>query len=112
MNGSLCDIFKEDLLKDENILWVGQPETSVIFTKNDKFPVPFSIIFGGFSISWEATALSMVGKSKPGAIYPFLCSSVLVLFGAYFIFGRFIYKHLQKKRTYYAVTDKRGDCLE
>jgi len=45
MNGQFYEVFKEELLKDEKILWSGQPETSVLFTSADIFLVPFSLLW-------------------------------------------------------------------
>ncbi len=102
------DKFQKDLLKDEQIQWTGQPETSVLFTKADFFLVPFSIIWGGFAFVWEIGVLTTKGPSGNGAP-PFMAlfGIPFVLMGTYFIIGRFFWKNYRKKKTYYAVTDKR-----
>ena len=51
------ELLNDELLKDEQILWSGQPETSVVFTNADIF-VPFSLLWGGFAVFWELMALS------------------------------------------------------
>jgi len=61
------ELFQEDLLKDEKILWTGQPETTVLFSGADVFLVPFSLLWGGFAIFWELSVLFMKGKSGEGA---------------------------------------------
>jgi hypothetical protein len=103
--------FRDDLLRDEKILWVGQPETSLFFTGADIFLVPFSLLWGGFAIFWELSVLSEFfhtheGKSAMPIIFP-LFGIPFVIIGFYFIFGRFIYKNWKKHKTYYAVTNKR-----
>jgi len=104
----MYEIFQHELLKDEKILWTGQPETSVLFTKADIYLVPFSLLFGGFAIFWEMSVLFMKDESGQGAPIFFLLFGIpFVLIGLYLIFGRFIWKNFKKKRTYYAVTDKR-----
>jgi hypothetical protein len=108
MSDLFYNLFKDEILKDEKILWSGQPETSVIFTNADIFLIPFSLLWGGFSIFWEVGVLSTKGKSGQGAPFFFpLFGIPFVLIGLYFIFGRFIYKNFKKKRTYYALTNKR-----
>jgi len=107
----LENIFKQELLKDEQILWTGQPNPDIIFTSMDWFLVPFSIIWGGFAILWELTALGIIFFAKTQGtdapiIFP-IFGIPFVIIGLYFIFGRFIYKKWKKKRTYYAVTNKR-----
>jgi len=93
--------FKDNLLKNEEILWCSQPET-VLFSSGDFFLIPFSFLWGGFSIFWEASVLTH------GAPFLFRLFGIpFVIVGLYFIFGRFIYKRIKKKHTYYAVTNKR-----
>ena len=103
--------FRDDLLKDERVLWVGQPETSVLFMGADIFLVPFSLLWGGFAIFWELSVLFAFfpvreGKSAVPIIF-LLFGMPFVIIGLYFIFGRFVYKNWKKRNTYYAVTNKR-----
>jgi hypothetical protein len=42
---SRSELFKNDLLTDEEILWIGQPETNIRFTRGDIFSIPFGLIF-------------------------------------------------------------------
>lgn len=59
------ELFQEDLLKDEKILWTGQPETTVLFTGADVFLVPFS----GFAnkVRFANKVLILLIKSKCSA---------------------------------------------
>jgi len=103
--------FRDDLLKDEKTLWISQPEALILFTGADVFLVPFSLLWGGFAIFWEVSALFMFfstreGKSAMPIIFP-LFGIPFVIIGLYFMFGRFIYKNWKKRNTYYAVTNKR-----
>ena len=98
-----------DLTSGENILWAGQPKAGVIFHRQDLFLIPFSLFWGGFTIFWEFLA-SGFGGSKSGASAPslFLIWGVpLVVIGQYLIWGPFLYVAWLKKRTNYAVTNKR-----
>lgn len=100
---------REHLLPEERILWSGQPAPGVHFTTADIFLVPFSLFWGGFAIFWEISALKSIPSGAPGAvnvIFP-LFGIPFVLMGLYLIFGRFIFKAWKKRRTYYAVTDRR-----
>lgn len=96
------EILDKELLNDEQILWKGQPERSVIFTSGDVFYIPFSIFWCGFAIFWENGV--MIARA------PFffkLWGIPFVLVGLYMVFGRFIYKSLKKKYTYYVITNQR-----
>jgi len=104
-------IFQEELLKDEEILWMGQPNPNINFTSMDWFLIPFSIMWGGFAIFWELSALGMLfvnssNETNIPIVFP-LFGIPFVIMGLYFIFGRFIYKKWKKRRTYYAITNKR-----
>jgi hypothetical protein len=95
-----------ELLPAESIVWGGRPVTSVIFHKEDAFLIPFSLLWGGFAIFWEASVLGLWGHNGSwvfGAIWgiPF------VVFGQYLIWGRFLYTAWLKRRTAYAVTNRR-----
>jgi hypothetical protein len=96
------NVFEQDLLRGERILWSGQPDPSVNFTTVDIFLVPLSLFFGGFALLFASTAL--FGGAPPMFV---LFVSVFVVFVLYIIFGRFLYKAWKKKRTYYAVTNER-----
>jgi hypothetical protein len=104
--------FQQELMKGEKLRWTGQPDPSAIFTAGDIFLVPFSLVWGGFALVWEGgvTGLIELGNKHPQNTPPLpfaLFGIPFVCIGLYFIFGRFLYKIWIKKRTWYAVTDKR-----
>lgn len=101
------DLIKQELLTDEYIIWSGQPDGSKIFSKADFFLIPFSLLWGGFAITWEMTVL---GFDAPLLFK--LWGLPFVAVGLYMIFGRFIYKAKMKKKTYYYVTNKRVISLK
>jgi uncharacterized membrane protein len=87
---------------DERVEWAGRPDPGKRFTPADRYLVPFSLVWGGFAILWES------GVIAGGAPFFFaIFGSLFVVVGVYFIFGRFIYKARRKRRTVYAVTDRR-----
>jgi hypothetical protein len=91
------------LREGEQLLWVGRPDPRVRFTKADGFLVPFSILWGGFAVFWEA------GVIVSGAPPLFTLWGIpFVLIGLYFIFGRFIVKRRRKLATVYGVTPSRA----
>src|SRR5262245_20313073 len=89
------------LLPHERVAWTGRPDPKRIFARGDLYMVPFSLMWGGFSIFWEAGVLSL---GRPGFFA--LWGLPFVLIGQYFIWGRFIYKWWDRRRTAYAVTDQ------
>lgn len=90
------------LTGDEYVVWKGKPGKGRIFTKQDIFLIPFSLMWGGFAIFWELSVIMM------GAPFFFCLWGIpFVLVGLYLMFGRFIWQQHMRKRTYYAVTNRR-----
>ena len=106
---------QSELLGGERLLWTGQPDPRVIFERVDIFLVPFSLLWGGFALAWEAGVLGLgvFGEGHRSAVPWFfvLWGIPFVLVGLYFIAGRFFYKAWRKRRTYYALTNKRALVL-
>ena len=90
----------------ERLLWAGEPDPAVHSLKADRFLVPFSVLWAGFSVFWEAGVLSS-GGSAFFAVWglPFLAM------GFYISIGRFIWKAHRKRRTTYLLTDRRAAVL-
>jgi uncharacterized membrane protein len=89
------------LAAGEWIEWIGRPDPSKHFNRGDVFLVPFSLLWGGFAIFWEAAAI------KSGGPFFIVWGFAFVLVGLYMIGGRFIYKQRRRRRTTYAVTNRR-----
>lgn len=92
---------RADLLPGEHLLWEGHPDPRLLFTPADAFIVPFSILWCGFAIFW------VVGASRTAGLGFASFGLLFVLVGLYLVFGRFIYKTNRKRRTAYAISDRR-----
>jgi hypothetical protein len=88
-------LFQDELLDGEEILWMGQPESWMLFSKHDLYLIPFSLF-------WCAIAFSFL---RVGVFSLFALPHMLM--GAYLLIGRFFYKFWRKTNTYYAVTNQR-----
>ena len=99
-----------ELTSGESVLWAGQPNPRTIFHRDDLYLIPFSLLWGGFAIFWEA-GISGYWGSGPNAgkqwAFGMLWGIPFVLAGQYIIWGRFLYAAWKKKRTHYAVTERR-----
>lgn len=97
-----------ELTPGESIMWTGQPNASVIFHKEDLLMIPFSLLWGGFAIFWEAAVSGFWGSGSQQR-WPFgmVWGIPFVLIGQYLIWGRFFYTAWKKRRTHYGVTDYR-----
>ncbi len=100
------ELLKDELLKDEELLWTGRPEVNVLFTFQDIFLIPFGLLWCGFIFFGVMDMYSNIGTSK-GDIAGLIIFFIFFIIGLYFLFGRFVYKIYKKKNTCYAVTNKR-----
>ena len=103
---SLAEKLRPDLLPGERIVWTGRPMPGRLFTASDVFLVPFSLLWGGFALYWEASVLGLGGGRHASGFFV-LWGVPFVLIGIYSIAGRFFYKACRNRRTVYAITDRR-----
>jgi len=105
---------QSELLSGESVLWAGRPNPGVIFHSDDWYMIPFSLLWGGFAIFWEAGVLGYLGHNSKGApsVFMALWGIPFVVIGQYFIWGRFFYDAWLKRRTYYAITNRRVLILQ
>jgi hypothetical protein len=95
-------IVDRNLSAGEHVQWLGRPDPAKHFNAGDVYLVPFSILWAGFSIFWEATAIA----SGAGPFFA-LWGIPFIVIGLYVVVGRFFYKAYRKRHTLYAVTDRR-----
>lgn len=113
------DVFRNELQAGESLLWSGQPDQNKWFAKEDIAAIPISLFVLGFALFWEWGALTplrmhvkMPQQGAPDAftyfpyIFP-LFGVPFVLIGLYMVFGRILVRKWTRKKTFYAVTDKR-----
>lgn len=103
-NGQIAafDVVQPELSRDEKLLWAGQPSGGIRLQPEDIISIPFSLVWAGFAFFWEFTVFTT------GA--PFflkLWGIPFVLIGCYMVFGRFVLDAIQRKHTYYGVTNQR-----
>lgn len=99
-----------EMMSGESVYWAGTPNPSVIFHSDDWAMVPFSLLWGGFAIFWEAGALGYWGKGLRGGGFSWFMAIwgiPFIVIGQYMIWGSFLYDAWLKRRTYYAVTNRR-----
>ncbi len=97
------NVFKPFLRSGEELLWSAQPKQGIKFRTQDLFLTPFSILWGGFAIFWEAMVLWM-GAPLIMALFgiPF------VLIGLHLMIGRFFYDAFLRSKMHYAISNRRA----
>jgi len=104
-----------EMLSGEYLHWAGMPNPSVIFHSDDWAMVPFSLLWAGFAIFWEAGVFGYWGNGpRNGAVSWFMVmwGIPFIVIGQYMVWGRFVYDAWLKRRTYYAVTNRRVMVLQ
>ena len=82
-----------------DLLWVGRPAAGIRFTRADLFALPFSLMWCGFAIFWEALAF------RSGAPFFFrLWGIPFVAIGLYMVGGRFFWDAYRRSKTRYGIT--------
>ncbi len=88
------------LIPGEAVLWRGKPGKGHLFTQQDIFMIPFSILWCGFAIFWTVGASTAAGAFGLFGI-PFVCV------GLYITVGRFFHTAWLRRRTLYVITSKK-----
>lgn len=100
---SISEGIQQELSPSEKLLWQGQPRQGMVMRGSDAFTIPFSLLWCGFAVFWEATALS--APNTPAFFV--LWGIPFVLVGVYLVIGRFFVEARQRANTHYAVTSER-----
>lgn len=102
MNGNFQSELKPHLDADESLLWTGKPKQGIYLKGSDVFMIPFSLMWGGFAIFWEATVIL-----TDAPFFFKLWGIPFVLIGLYILIGRFFYDAKRRKKTVYGITEHR-----
>ncbi len=96
-----------ELLPGERLLWEGRPLRHRLFRAPDALLIPFSLLWFGFVVFWEASVLTerTVGDRPP--VFFVLWGVPFVLVGLYLVVGRFVVRAVASRRTRYVLTDLR-----
>jgi len=93
--------FAGHLLRGERLLWVGQPKQGLLLLELDLF-----LIFYGLFGALVVVSLS-VGLAREPSIAAVLIASPFLAPGLFLAGGHFVVDAWLRRRTYYAVTDRR-----
>lgn len=90
----------------ETVLWEGRPDPKVVFSKQDAYLIPFSVLWCGFVVFWE------LGVFSSGWGFGTVWGIPFLLVGLYLTIGRFFYKRFDRRRTQYFITEHRAVVVQ
>jgi hypothetical protein len=105
------DVFRPELAPGETIVWAGKANPRIILHQEDWLAVPFSLLWGGFALFWLLGASGIwdvSGHQHQFAWFGVVFGAPFVLVGQYMIWGRFLFSQWLKRRTFYALTNRRA----
>jgi len=89
----------------ESLIWSGAPRKGLVLRPSDAYMIPFSLLWGGFAIFWEAGVLHTNG---PNTTFMSIWGIPFVLAGLYLIVGRFFVDAGIRAKTFYGLTNRRA----
>lgn len=104
-----------EMMSGESVYWAGMPNPKIVFHSDDWTAIPFSLVWTGFFVFWEANALGYWRtSSREGGsnLFMVLWGIPFLIMGNYIVWGRFFRDAWLKRRTYYAVTNRRVIILQ
>ena len=87
----------------EHLVWSGRPRGGIMFHPVDVLLIPFSVLWAGFAVSWEAAVITAQAPR-----FMLLLGLPFVAVGLYMVGGRFFADARRRSRTYYALTNRRA----
>jgi hypothetical protein len=99
--GVTAGALERKLKPGEQILWRGRPDPKRHFTRGEVIRIPFSVLWAALMVSIGFSAV------QGGSHYLKLLCVPFVLAALYVTIGRFWWQARVKRRTTYAITDRR-----
>ena len=96
------DAWGRHLLNGERLLWSGRPPRGIVLTARDQFLIPFSLVWCSFAVFWTLSVLR-----AGGPVFFRLWGTMFIGIGIYLVAGRMFIDAWLRRKTRYAVTDRR-----
>lgn len=98
-------IIRPYLGSKERLVWTGRPAQGLRLAPSDALMIPFSLVWAGI-VFWN---FGIGFRGLQAAPLPFmLFECVFLLFGVYFVLGRFLVDAWARSRTVYGLTGQRA----
>jgi hypothetical protein len=102
INFEIENELQQNLGINEKLLWTGKPKTGLLLKSSDAFLIPFSLLWAGFAVFWESTAIT-----SDAPIFFKLWGIPFVVMGLYITIGRFFVDAYKRGKTIYGITHDR-----
>jgi hypothetical protein len=100
-------LLEQQLEKNEHLIWWGKSAQGILFYSVDIFMIPFSIVWGGISVTWEVLAIiQFINKLDANSFFFMVFGFPFTIIGLYMLFGRYITDKVQRKNIYYVISNK------
>lgn len=102
-------VFRPFLMDGEQLLWSGRSKQGLTADARDMLLIPFSLLWGGFAIFWNANVwfLSDGTRAAQDAWFFKLWGLPFLAIGLYMIVGRFFHDAHIRRTLVYGVSDRR-----
>lgn len=97
------DRISRTLEPGEELRWQGKPRQGLMFRRHDRYLIPFFVLW--------TSGIAIIGfpGTRADIPFPFFAIPVVMLaFGLYMLFGRFLWDMAVRFRTRYALTNRRA----
>jgi hypothetical protein len=112
--------FLKELAADEQILWCDQPQQGFILRRSELLLIPISLGLAALALLlegwlvWMTWLIVQLGdRSLPGLLIIgvlgafILLGLLMLLLAAFLLLGRFWFDRLRRRKTFYALTNRR-----
>jgi hypothetical protein len=104
---------RRHLRPGEELIWAGKPDAGWRLGPSDWFLIPFGIFWDVFILLFVASGLaSVVASGEVFGLFFVLFGIPFVVVGWFLTIGRFRSRAAQRRRTTYALTDRRVLAVE
>ena len=98
------EVISRQLGRGEHVAWIGKPDPRKRFSPADKWVIPFMVLWLLLVVGLVLAGIHARRGDPAGAWFNAVWWFIFLM---YFLFGRFVLKARRKRRTLYAITNRR-----
>lgn len=101
---------RNELVRDERLLWAGRPPRGLMIRGSDLFLVPIGLLWTAFAVLFEV-AFTIPELPLSVVIFGLIYGAPFIAIGLYLLIGRPFVDSFERAGTYYALTTHRALIL-